>query len=147
MGITLVLKHIPDDEVISFEKPEARFQKKVSELLERCRQKTNGYVCLTFDRPHKPRTTGDKSQNNLFWKLVEYIELETGGSKDEIEMGIKERAVEERNYPTHLNPISKKMIPNSMKVIDTVEMSKLIETEYDIIAELGIVLPPNIGDE
>lgn len=142
-GVTLVLKHKGDMlDCIAFEMPEKQFQDKVKNILEKCDNK-NGYVTVTVDCPHKPRTTGEKSQNNLIWKLITIIANETGSEIGEVEQGLKDRAIN-KGYPYHINRVSGKPQGNSMTTIDTVECSYLIDTAYEVIAELGIVLEPQL---
>lgn len=147
--MTIVLKNIPDEFDLKFEKPSQVYTEKLNKILESCWKKNNGYVSLTIDKPRRPRTTGEKSQNNLIWKLITIIAQETGddseGMKD-TENGIKLRAIG-RGYPFHVNKLTGQKEPESMTKIDTVQCSYLIETAYEIIAELGIVLPPNIENE
>lgn len=140
-GVTLVLKHRNDvSDCIAFEKPEKQFQEKINSIFEKC-EKKGGYVCLTIEQPYKPRTTGDKSQNNLIWKLITIIANETGNSIEDVESGLKEKAIN-KGYPYHINKVTGKPTGNSMRTINTVECSYLIDTAYEVIADLGIVLPP-----
>lgn len=142
-SVTLILKHIPKSDYLSFEKPEKQFQESINNILKLC-EKKYGYVCVTLEPPYKPRTTGEKSQNNLFWKLATIIAKETGSSLGEIESGLKYRALA-KGYPYHINVVTRKPEPESMTKINTVEMGYLIDTAYEYIAELGIVLPPTVS--
>ena len=92
------------------------------------------------------RTTGEGSQNNLFWKLVQIICNETGEDPKEIEREIKLKAIA-KGYPYHVSKITGEPIPESMTKINTVEMSYLIDTAYEIIAFLGIRLEPDLKKE
>lgn len=141
MGITLVLKHREKDiDCICFENPERQFRQKVEKLLADC-DKHNGYVSVTFDKPYKHRTTGEGSQNNLIWKLITIIAENSGSTLKEVEDGLKDRAIS-KGYPYHINVVTQKPKGNSMTTINTVEASYLIDTAYEVIAEQGIILPP-----
>lgn len=141
MGITLVLKHTEGVvDCVCFEKPERQYQETLNKLLADC-DKNNGYVCVTLDKPYKPRTTGEGSQNNLFWFLATAIAKHTGSDIDEVEQGLKDKAIN-RGYPYHINSVSHKPTGDSMTTVNTVQMSYLIDVAYEEIAEQGIVLPP-----
>ena len=72
-----------------------------SELLylwEGVKDKYNGFMTLTLDKPYKSRTTGKGSQNNLFYALVTDICHETGNDIEDVKDALKERAIK-RGYP------------------------------------------------
>ena len=140
-GVTLVLKYRNDNsDCVAFEKPEKQFQEKINHILQLC-DKKGGYVSVSIEPPYRPRTTGDKSQNNLFWLLATRISQETGMDIREVERSLKEKAIN-KGYPYHINKITGKPEGDSMTKINTVQMSYLIDTTYEVIAFLGIVLPP-----
>jgi len=148
-GIKVVLRHKPDSEEVVFEMPKEPFKSKLIDILDKCDNKTNGYVSMNIDRPYKPRTTGQDSQNNLVWKLISIIAEEVGDDSPkyiDTENGLKERALS-RGYPSKISKITGKPIPASMKNINTMECSYLIETAYQICSELGIVLEPELVRE
>ena len=140
--VELVLKvDQSDPKYIKLEKPSRVYNEKLSKLIEGCK---SGYVKVRFEKPHKPRTTGEGSQNNLVWKLISIIACYVGDDSPnfkDTEEGLKERALA-HGYPYHINKLTGKIIPESMTKIDTVQCSALIEASYEIIAELGIILPP-----
>lgn len=145
-GVKVVLKHKPNSDELVFEMPAQPYKDKLVNLLNKCDEKTNGFVSLTIDRPYKPRTIGDNSQNNLVWKLISIIAQEVGDDSPKFidtENGLKERALS-RGYPSKISKITGKPIPASMRNINTVECSYLIETAYQVCAELGIVLEPEL---
>ena len=49
---------------VCFDKPGAALLPALYDLLEKCESKCNGYVALRLDTPHRPRSTGWKSQNH-----------------------------------------------------------------------------------
>lgn len=138
---TFVLKHIADGERLVFEYPSSAYKQKLMQILDVCGKKTNDYVTVTVNRPYKRRTQGEKSQNNLFYKLVTIIAQETGNEIEDVKDGAKERAVA-RGYPYRINPLTNKLKPFSSANVNTVQMSYLIDACYEIIAELGVILPP-----
>lgn len=110
---------------------------------QKSKEKHNCYFTVELKLPYKSRTTGEGSQNNLFWKLVQIICDETGEEPKEIERQLKEKAIG-KGYPYHVSKITGQPVPESMTKINTVEMSYLIDTAYEVIAFLGIVLEPEL---
>jgi hypothetical protein len=115
-------------------------------LWEGAKQKYNGYMTVTLDKPYKSRTAGPGSQNNLFWKLVEYISNENGEEPKIVERDLKVKAIA-KGYPYHVSKITGQPEPESMTKINTVEMSYLIDTAYEVCSFLGIVLEPDLKKE
>lgn len=147
--MTLVLKLIDDKDNIILEAPSSGYADKVKSIFDKCRKKTNGYIAVTFERPYKPRSTGLKSQNNLIWQLITIIANEIGDDSEgmqDTENGIKMRALS-RGYPFRVSKVTGEKVPLSMTKINTVQCGYLIETAQEIIAELGIILPPNFGEK
>ena len=103
-------------------------------------------MTVTLDKPYKSRTTGEGSQNNLFWKLVQYISNENGEEPKIVERDLKVKAIA-KGYPYHVSKITGQPEPESMTKINTVEMSYLIDTAYEVCAFLGIVLEPDLKKE
>lgn len=106
-------------------------------LVELCVNKYGSYIRLELSPPYKSRTTGDKSQNNLIWKLITLISQETGNELEDVEIAAKERAVK-RGYPFRQNKITGEIIPASMTTINTVEAGYLIEELYLIASEYDV---------
>jgi hypothetical protein len=52
-----------------------------------------------------------------------------------------------KGYPYHVSKITGQPEPESMTKINTVEMSYLIDTAYEVCAFLGIVLEPELKQE
>lgn len=139
MAVTIVLKHKQDSDCIAFENPSATYLQAINHELEKCDQKNNGYVSVTITRPRRPRTTGDKSQNNLFYLLVTKISNETGNDIEDVKDGVKYRAIK-RGYPYSVNKLSGTIKPYSTTRVDTVQMSYLIDECYQVCSELGIYI-------
>lgn len=140
MGVTVILQYQEIEGMLCFSKPSAEFMFRVQQVLDKCKDKNNGYVAVTLDKPRKPRTTGEGSQNNLFWELCTKIANEVGDDSDgmrDTENGIKMRALS-RGYPFRVNKLTGEKVPESMTKVDTVQMSYLIDTAYQICSELNI---------
>lgn len=133
----------PTEKGLLLHYPSLSVKNELLHLYEGVKQKYNGYMTLTLDKPYKSRTTGAGSQNNLFWKLVEYISNENGEEPKETERQLKEKAIA-KGYPYHISTITGKPVPESMTKINTVEMSYLIDTAFETCAFLGIILEPEL---
>lgn len=140
-GVKLVLKHKQDSEELVFQFPSSPYKEKLLQVLEKCDKKTNGFVSISIDRPYKPRTTGEGSQNNLFWVIATAIANEIGEDVKEVEADLKMRAIS-KGYPYDVSKITGQPKPWSMKRVNTVQMSYLIDTAYEVCAFLEIVLEP-----
>ena len=136
----------PKENGLLLKYPSLSVKSELLPLWEGVKDKYNGFMTLTLDKPYKSRTTGEGSQNNLFWKVVQIICNETGEDPKEIEREIKLKAIA-KGYPYHVSKITGEPIPESMTKINTVEMSYLIDTAYEIIAFLGIRLEPDLKKE
>lgn len=126
--------------------PSKAVKAEIEHLYQGVKEKYNGYMTVTLDKPYKSRTTGEGSQNNLFWKLVEYISNENGEEPKIVERDLKVKAIA-KGYPYHVSQITGQPEPESMTKINTVEMSYLIDTAYEVCAFLGIVLEPELKKE
>lgn len=124
---------------------DASIKAEIAHLWEGVKAKYNGFMTVTLDKPYKSRTTGEGSQNNLIWLLIQKICNEIGEDPKEVERDLKERATA-KGYPYHVSKLGK-MIPESMTKINTVEMSYLIDTAFEVCAFLGIVLEPQLKIE
>ena len=132
---------MPAEKGLLLQYPSESIKQEILHLWEGGKEKYNGFLSVELKNPYKSRTTGKGSQNNLFWKLVQYITDETGEDPQEIERTLKMKAIG-RGYPYHTSKISGQPVPESMTKINTVEMSYLIDTAYEVIAFLGINLAP-----
>lgn len=140
--VQAVLHRVNSNGLISFEPPkDLAIRSVLGRELKKCHVKNNDYVLCTFQPPKRPRTTGDKSQNNLFWFLVKLICDETGDSPADVEADLKIRAIA-KGYPYHISKLTGKPVGESMTTVSTIEMSYLIDTAYEVIAFLGIIIPP-----
>jgi len=126
--------------------PTKAVKAEIEHLYQGAKKDYNGYMTVTLDKPYKSRTTGKNSQNNLIWLLIQKICNENGEEPKETERQLKEKAIA-KGYPYHVSTITGKPVPESMTKINTVEMSYLIDTAYEVCAFLGIVLEPDLKKE
>ena len=126
--------------------PNESFKMAIIKLWNSAKKRFNGYLSIDVERPYPARTTGKGSQNSLFWKLVAYISNETGDTPEAVELDLKLKAVA-KGYPYHVSRITGRMIPESMTKINTVQMSYLIDTAYEVCSFLGIVLEPTLKEQ
>ena len=124
---------------ILFQFPSKAVKQKMLDLFELAREKSNGYMTIDFGRVYKSRTTGEGSQNNLFYELATEICKETGNDITDVKDYLKERAVK-RGYPYEINKLTGRIRPYSTTRVDTKQMSALIEETLQLCAELGIVV-------
>lgn len=126
--------------------PTKAVKAEIEHLYQGAKEKYNGYMTVTLDKPYKSRTTGEGSQNNLFYALVTEICKETGNDLEDVKDALKERAIK-RGYPYKVNPINNQIKPFSTTQVNTVEMGYLIDEAIQLCAELGIVLSPDMKAE
>lgn len=119
------------------------------EYLQLIKSKNAGYCTITIDTPHKPRTTGDKSQNRHLNGHVQQIAQETGNPFEVVKMEIKHRAIS-MGYPILYKPdgtprtdLWGRVMGISEADSSTSECALLIETAHRLAAELGIFLQEN----
>lgn len=61
-------------------------------VMQRCKEKHNGYVTITFSTPHRPRSRGQQGLvHDWFQDIAEY----TGNTLDHVKMGLKIMAMDE----------------------------------------------------
>ncbi len=94
-------------------------------------------ISAKIAKPFKPRTTGEKSQNNHAWGHCVEIARALAMEVYEVEYIAKVRAIK-RGYPvsTHLGLA----VPKSQADISTEECAYLIEEYHMIAAENGVTL-------
>ena len=109
----------------------------LKDVIDLCEKKYSGFVKIELGAPHKDRTTGPNSQNNKFWFLATKIANKTGDNIKDVERDLKIRAIS-KGYPYHISQITGQPIGESMKKVNTVEMSYLIETAEEVCAFLEI---------
>lgn len=136
----------PKENGLFLKYPSLSVKSELLHLWEGVKDKYNGFMTLTLDKPYKSRTTGEGSQNNLFYALVTDICHETGNDIEDVKDALKERAIK-RGYPYKVNPINNQIKPLSTTMVNTVEMGYLIDEAIQLCAELGIVINPEVKAE
>ena len=119
--------------------PTKEIKAEILHLYQTSKEKYNGYFKIDIQKPYPNRTTGEGSQNNLFYALVTEICKETGNDLTDVKDYLKERAVK-RGYPYEINKLTGRIKPYSTTRVDTKQMSALIEETLQLCAELGIVV-------
>ena len=109
----------------------------VAQLMANAERTHAGYLTITLALPKRPRTTGERSQNNHAWGHITQLAEETGHEVSEIEYIAKMRAVR-RGYP--IDVIAGEAVPRSQARITTEECAALIDELHQIAAELEVPL-------
>ena len=132
---------------VCFEKPGAALFPAFYALMERCEAKHNGYVALSMDEPHRPRTFGPKKtkpsdpgyQANHLNGHLSQLAIHFGYTKQEMKEIMKDDVPE---WPMEKRTIGKrvKMRPVSEATVSVEVESKAIEWTHLIAAEEGIEL-------
>ena len=138
-SITMTLHRVFSKGHICFELPhETDLLIGLKNVLSICQVKKNDYVNVTFDVPHKPRTTGVHSQNHhLNGHIVQICNI-TGNDYETIKYCVKMIAVEQFGYPSQT--VAGHIVPKRERDCNTVECGMLIEAAHYLAAQLGIVL-------
>ena len=122
--------------------PTKAVKAEIEHLYQGAKEKYNGYMTITLDKPYKSRSN---EQNRMFWGIVQQIATETGNDLDDIEEAVKERALK-RGYPATANKLTGRPKPLSMTKVNTVEMGYLLDEVMQLCAELGINPDTSIPD-
>ncbi len=101
------------------------------------RAAAQGWATVTLEPPHRPRSTGPKSQNNRAWGFLRQIALATGNSVEAVEAACKIRALDE-GYP--IEKVLGQWVAKKQADLTVEEASRWIETIQRIAAEEGIHL-------
>lgn len=112
-----------------------------NELLKYCEEKRGGNIKVILSPPHKPRTTGERSQNNHINGHCQQICNETGEDFDVIKMYAKKKAVK-YGYPIKTDIFGAAM-PVSETEINTTEAGYLIDALHEMAAFLEVRLKEN----
>lgn len=105
------------------------------ELLDRSEQRHSNYLTLDISLPHKPRSTGYKSQNHHLWGHAAQIGEHLGYDRREMVYLIAEMT---NGWP--MVECMGKMIPRSESMISSAVAAEAIEVAHRIAAENGINL-------
>lgn len=139
MKTELVLKNVFQKGFLCFELPQDEgYREALKNILLTCKKKSNGYVFLTLQSPHKPRTTGKDSQNHHLNGHILQICNATGSNYDSVKNAVKMIAVEKFGYPyTIFHGV---ITPKNERDCSTEECAMLIEAVHILAADLGIIL-------
>lgn len=132
----------PMEKGIFLHYPTKAVKAEIEHLYQGAKEKYNGYMTVTLDKPYKSRSN---EQNRMFWGIVQQIATETGNDLDDIEEAVKERALK-RGYPATSNKLTGRPKPLSMTKVNTVEMGYLLDEVLQLCAELGINPDTSIPD-
>lgn len=126
----------PQENGLLLHYPSLAVKSQLLHLWNGAKEKYNGYLTLTLDKPYKARSN---EQNRMFWGIVQQIAQETGNDLEDIEEAVKERALK-RGFPAKENKLTGRLKPLSMTKVNTVEMGYLLEEVQQLASELGIVI-------
>ena len=123
-----------------------RFREAFQKLVQKSERFHNGFVTITISLPHKPRSTGYRSQNHHLNGHIQQIASETGNPSEVIKLEAKVRAVD-MEYPMLIREdgsVQKDLWGRIMGISEadssTEECAILIEATHMIASELGIIL-------
>ena len=119
--------------------PTIEVKQEILHLYETSKERFNGYFKIEINKPYPNRTTGQGSQNNLFYALLTELCKVTGNDLEDIKDYLKERAIK-RGYPYELNKMTGRIRPYSTTRVNTVEMGYLIDEAMQLCSELGIIV-------
>ena len=129
-----------DDELYLRLHPSIKFA--VNALRARSEARHAGFITVRLDLPHKPRTTGEKSQNHHFNGHVQQICAANGWDFDEAKRLCKRKGVPFGYPPPEEVRIKGELFALYKSEADcsTVECAALIEGAHLLAAELGMIL-------
>jgi len=117
----------------------------VKDIFALADKRDNGFVTIRISNVHRPRTTGEGSQNHHINGHVQQIATETGNPFDVVKLEVKHRAIG-MGYPMLHEGGEVRMDlygrPMGISEADSTveECALLIEAAHMLAAELGIVL-------
>jgi hypothetical protein len=113
---------------------------RLAEMVRKSDAKHAGFLTVSFELPHRPRTTGEHSQNNLIHGWCRAIALALGYDEPMVYEAMKRMAVG-NGYPTWQNPLDGKEEPRPMHYSSVEEASIVSQTIEVFAGEHGIILP------
>lgn len=116
----------------------AAFRDSIRQIVGRCIQKHGGFARVSIDRPSKPKTTGEESQNNHAWGHATQIAQGLNQGDDPRDV-LYDACIATPGYPTRMNKFGR-VVAKSWSEATTVEAAAVIETLHRLAAEFGIVL-------
>ena len=116
----------------------AAFRDSARRVVEKCIEKHSGFCRLSLDRPSKPKTTGEESQNNHAWGHATQIASGLNQGDDPRDV-LYDACISTPDYPTRMNKFGR-VIAQSWSEATTVQAASVIETLHRIAGDFGIVL-------
>jgi hypothetical protein len=114
------------------------FRDEARRVIQKCIEKHNGFCRLSLDAPAKPKTTGEKSQNNKAWGAATQIAHGLNQGDDPRDV-LYDACIATAGYPTRMNKFGR-IVAQSWSEATTAQASAVIETLIRISAEFGIPL-------
>lgn len=118
----------------------------VWETVDRAYRKKITQLCIELSLPHRPRSTGERSQNHHFNGHLQQICVETGNDFGQLKLWIKRRAFT-RGYPMKIDDgnivlsiVDGEPLPKSEADASVEECALLIEEVHQVAAEADIIL-------
>ena len=107
-------------------------------LVDFCEKEKGGFIKLEMTPPYSQRSL---DQNARYWARCTEFGLFTGNTKDEVSVGVKNRALEMGLWRGVDVPFSKtgKKVPDSTASADTAEMAVLDKVLDLIASEYGYI--------
>jgi hypothetical protein len=122
-----------------------KLKAQVKDIFSLADKRDNGFVTIRIGNVHRPRTTGERSQNHHINGHIQQIATETGNPFDVVKLEVKHRAIDmgypmlEQNGEVRMDLYGRPMgISESDSSVE--ECAILIEAAHMLAAELGIVL-------
>ncbi|MBU1081643.1 MAG: hypothetical protein KKB59_14270 [Spirochaetes bacterium] len=129
--------------IVSFQVPVER-QAEYIALIKKC---PDHLFDVEISTPHKPRTTGENSQNHALNGTIQQIAMDTGNDFTDVKLYVKRRAYA-RGLPFLTKPdgtivlslVDGQPMPISETDMSTVECGWCIDEAMILASELGIIL-------
>ena len=114
------------------------FREAVGQIVAKCIAKHGGFARVSIDRPSKPKTTGEESQNNHAWGHATQIASGLNQGDDPRDV-LYDACIATPDYPTRMSKTGR-VHAQSWSLATTVQAAAVIETLHRLAAEFAIVL-------
>ena len=114
------------------------FRDAARRVVEKCIENHNGFCRLSLEAPSKPKTTGEKSQNNHAWGHATQIAsgLKQGDDPRDV---LYDACIATAEYPSRMNAFGV-IHAQSWSEATTVQAAAVIETLHRWAADRGVPL-------
>lgn len=119
------------------------FREAVRTVTDKCHARHNDFMKISIEVPSKPKTDGEKSQNNHTWGHATQIASGLNQGDDPRDV-LYDACIATPDYPTRMNRFGR-IVAQSWSLATTVQAAAVIETLHRFAAEFGIALIE--GDE